>query len=136
MQIMTFLSPGDHKPAPPDGGGGDAQARRHAHRRRHGQAPSTDCHYLRHPAGVPVWELRSPPTPYTRWPRTARCCSRLTPTTIPSWSPMLCKSSSISPDGLTYTFKIRPNVLSHDGSPLTPHDVKATLDLADVWLEQ
>src|SRR5262245_61779454 len=34
----------------------------------------------------------------------------------------------ISPDGLTYTFKIRPGIKFHDGSPLTAVDVKATYD--------
>ena len=34
----------------------------------------------------------------------------------------------ISPDGLTYTFKIRPDVRFHDGSPLRAADVKATYD--------
>src|SRR5262245_2209451 len=34
----------------------------------------------------------------------------------------------ISPDGLTYTFKIRPGIRFHDGSPLTSADVKATYD--------
>jgi peptide/nickel transport system substrate-binding protein len=34
----------------------------------------------------------------------------------------------ISPDGLTYTFKIRPGIQFHDGSPLTAADVKATYD--------
>jgi peptide/nickel transport system substrate-binding protein len=34
----------------------------------------------------------------------------------------------ISPDGLTYTFKIRQGVRFHDGSPLTAADVKATYD--------
>jgi peptide/nickel transport system substrate-binding protein len=34
----------------------------------------------------------------------------------------------ISPDGLTYTFKIRPGIRFHDGSPLTAVDVKATYD--------
>src|SRR5262245_50682525 len=32
----------------------------------------------------------------------------------------------ISPDGLTYTFKLRPGIRFHDGSPLTGADVKAT----------
>src|SRR5262245_24616077 len=34
----------------------------------------------------------------------------------------------IAPDGLTYTFKIRPGIRFHDGSPLTASDVKATYD--------
>jgi peptide/nickel transport system substrate-binding protein len=34
----------------------------------------------------------------------------------------------ISPDGLTYTFKIRRDIAFHDGSPLTAADVKATYD--------
>src|SRR5437879_1517492 len=35
---------------------------------------------------------------------------------------------TISPDGLTYTFKIRQGIKFHDGSPLTAVDVKATYD--------
>jgi peptide/nickel transport system substrate-binding protein len=34
----------------------------------------------------------------------------------------------ISPDGRTYTFKIRPGIRFHDGSPLTAADVKASYD--------
>jgi peptide/nickel transport system substrate-binding protein len=34
----------------------------------------------------------------------------------------------ISPDGLTYTFKLRQGIRFHDGSPLTAADVKATYD--------
>jgi peptide/nickel transport system substrate-binding protein len=34
----------------------------------------------------------------------------------------------IAPDGLTYTFKIRPDIKFHDGSLLTSADVKATYD--------
>ena len=34
----------------------------------------------------------------------------------------------VAPDGLTYTFKIRPGIRFHDGSPLTAADVKATYD--------
>ena len=34
----------------------------------------------------------------------------------------------ITPDGLTYTFKIRHGIRFHDGSPLTAADVKATYD--------
>src|SRR5262249_52122433 len=35
---------------------------------------------------------------------------------------------SVSPDGLTYTFKIRAGVVFHDGTPLASKDVKATFD--------
>src|SRR5262247_431628 len=34
----------------------------------------------------------------------------------------------IAADGLTYTFKIRPGIRFHDGSPLTAADVKASYD--------
>ena len=34
----------------------------------------------------------------------------------------------ISPDGLTYTFRIHPGVKFHDGSPLTSADVQASYD--------
>jgi peptide/nickel transport system substrate-binding protein len=38
----------------------------------------------------------------------------------------LAESWSVSPDKLTYTFKLRPGVLFHDGTPLTAADVKAS----------
>jgi len=38
----------------------------------------------------------------------------------------LAASWSVSQDQLTYTFKLRPDVLFHDGKPLTSSDVKAT----------
>src|SRR5712691_194613 len=34
----------------------------------------------------------------------------------------------IASDGLTYTFKLRPGIKFHDGSPLTASDVKATYE--------
>ncbi len=34
----------------------------------------------------------------------------------------------IAPDGLTYTFKLRPGIKFHDGSTMTAADVKATYD--------
>src|SRR5919201_1298257 len=35
---------------------------------------------------------------------------------------------TISPDGLTYTFKLHPGIRFHDGSPLTSADVNAAYD--------
>ena len=42
----------------------------------------------------------------------------------------LCEGALPSPtnDGKTYTFAIRKDVKFHDGTPLTAHDIKATLD--------
>jgi peptide/nickel transport system substrate-binding protein len=40
----------------------------------------------------------------------------------------LAKSWTVSPDGLTYTFKLHDGILFHDGSPLTSVDVKASYE--------
>lgn len=42
--------------------------------------------------------------------------------------PALATSWTISPDGLTYTFKIRPNVKFHNGRVMTAEDVKFSID--------
>lgn len=40
----------------------------------------------------------------------------------------VAESWSVSPDKLTYTFKLRPNVLFHDGTKMTSADVKASYE--------
>lgn len=40
----------------------------------------------------------------------------------------LAESWTVGGDGLAYTFKLRPNVLFHDGSALTSADIKATFE--------
>jgi peptide/nickel transport system substrate-binding protein len=43
-------------------------------------------------------------------------------------APSIAESWTISPDGRTYTFKIRTGVKFHDGSEMTAKDVKASYD--------
>lgn len=42
--------------------------------------------------------------------------------------PDLVESYTVSPDGLTYTFSLRPNITWHDGNPFTAEDVRFTLE--------
>ncbi len=42
--------------------------------------------------------------------------------------PDLASNYAISPDGLTYTFTLRPELLWHDGEPITSADVAFTID--------
>ncbi len=43
-------------------------------------------------------------------------------------TPALAESYSVSPDGLTYTFKLRAGVKFHNGRPLTAEDVRYSID--------
>ncbi|MEO5834304.1 MAG: ABC transporter substrate-binding protein [Nakamurella sp.] len=42
--------------------------------------------------------------------------------------PLLAKSFTASPDGLTYTFQLRPDVMFSDGSPFTAEDAVFSID--------
>jgi len=50
------------------------------------------------------------------------------PDTTGKLVPALAESWTVSPDGLTWTFKLRQGIVFHNGQPLTSRDVKATLD--------
>lgn len=49
---------------------------------------------------------------------------------VGGFEPELAVSYEISPDGLTYTFHLRDNLVWHDGNPLTADDVLFTIDRA------
>ena len=40
--------------------------------------------------------------------------------------PALAESYTVAPDGMTYTFKLRPNVTFHDGTAMTSQDAKVS----------
>jgi len=44
------------------------------------------------------------------------------------FSPSLAESYEVAPDSKSATFKLRPNIKFHDGSPVTPEDVKFTYE--------
>jgi peptide/nickel transport system substrate-binding protein len=79
-------------------------------------APSLDCHQESTFACIqlvaPLYNLLLQIDPYT----------------YPKVIGDLATEWKISPDGLTYTFKIRSGVKFHDGTPLTAADVKASYD--------
>jgi peptide/nickel transport system substrate-binding protein len=80
------------------------------------EAPSTDCHAITTYAAVHVL------APHYS------LLLKVDPDNYPKLKPDVAESWTVSPDGLTYTFKIRPGVTFHDGTQLTSKDVKATFD--------
>ena len=80
------------------------------------EAPTTDCHATTTYAAIHVLAPH-----YSLLLKTD-------PDNYPKLKPDIAESWTVSPDGLTYTFKIRRGVVFHDGSPLTSKDVKATFD--------
>ena len=80
------------------------------------EAPTTDCHatttYAAIHALAPHYSL----------------LLKVDADNYPKLKPDVAESWSVSADGLTYIFKLRSNVIFHDGTPLTSKDVKATFD--------
>src|SRR5215475_1378678 len=46
----------------------------------------------------------------------------------PKLEPWLAESSTVSPDGLTYTFKLRKGARFHDGTEVTAEDVRYSIE--------
>ncbi|HJZ33225.1 MAG TPA: ABC transporter substrate-binding protein [Hyphomicrobiaceae bacterium] len=80
------------------------------------EAPTTDCHATTTYAAVHVL------APHYS------LLLKVDQDNYPKLKPDIAESWSVSPDKLAYTFKVRSNVLFHDGTPLTARDVKATFD--------
>src|SRR5215510_1904980 len=62
------------------------------------------------------------------WVATNIGCGLINITPDGKFIPEAAESWQISPDGLLYTFKLRKNVLFHDGSPVDAAAVKFTFD--------
>src|SRR5262245_65196975 len=62
------------------------------------------------------------------WVATNVGCGLLNPTPDGKFVPDAAESWQISPDGLLYTFKLKKNVLFHDGTKLDAAAVKFNID--------
>jgi peptide/nickel transport system substrate-binding protein len=80
------------------------------------EAPTTDCHATTTYAAIHVL------APHYS------LLLKVDADNYPKLRPDVAESWSVSADGLAYTFKIRSNVIFHDGTSLTAKDVKATFD--------
>lgn len=81
-------------------------------------------------ADPPSWDIHQESTWATLYPTQGHynLLVRFSQTEYPKIVPEVAESWTISPDGLTYDFKIRDGIAFHDGSMLTSRDVKASYD--------
>src|SRR5258708_4442070 len=80
------------------------------------EPPNYDCQ-----ATTTFVEMQTVGTHYSR-------LMKFDPDKYPAIKPDLAETWTVSPDKLTYGFKLRSGVKFHDGSPLTSADVKATFE--------
>lgn len=80
------------------------------------EPPNYDCQ-----ATTTFVEMQTVGTHYSR-------LMKFDPDKYPAIKPELAESWTVSPDKLTYSFKIRSGVKFHDGSTLSSADVKATFE--------
>lgn len=78
--------------------------------------PSYDCH------AETTFGMVQPVTPHYSF------LLKIDAANYPKVTGDLAESWTVSPDGLTYTFKLHKGVKFHDGSPLTAADVKASYE--------
>jgi ABC-type transport system substrate-binding protein len=92
------------------------EARRDSRVRRRGELANYDCHANSSFAFLhPVAPLYS-------------TLLKFDAANYPNIEGNVAETWQVSADGRVYTFKLRPNVLFHDGSHLTSADVKASYD--------
>jgi peptide/nickel transport system substrate-binding protein len=81
------------------------------------EPPTLDCH------GVTTFAFAHPARPHystlLKWQGDVKT-QKIVGDLATEWN--------VSADGLTYTFKLHPNVKFHDGAPMTSEDVKASYD--------
>ena len=81
-------------------------------------------------ADPPSWDIHQESTWAVLYPTQGHynLLVRFSQSEYPKIVPEVAESWTISPDGLTYDFKIRDGIMFHDGSLLTSQDVKVSYD--------
>jgi peptide/nickel transport system substrate-binding protein len=92
-------------------------------------APEGQVTWTSHVSLVPTWLDPGETTTGTQFMVTfALHDAMLKPMPGTPMAPSLAESWKVSPDGLTYEFKLRKGVTFHNGDPVTADDVKFTFE--------